>query len=286
MNGMFETICIRITNKCNLSCRHCWATSSKNSALFLEPSAILKFAFKFKKLGLKHISLSGGEPTLHPFLEVIIERLLREGFHVTITTNGIITNDHLAKLSKSIFFLLKNNLQFTWRISIDGWRDLHESIRGTGTYKKTTETAKQLNSYFGSICINTVVLADPYNIFSLVNDLRGINIKEWSLITPVPRGFLKESNFDKKTIFNRIEQWKIYLSSLNFIQKITVWDYISHPNGGLLIEPNGDVTMPGITESDDVLLGHLTEISTQCVGNAIKKRLEYDPVAYFTYEKI
>ena len=286
MSGLLETICIRLTNKCNLNCLHCWAFSNKKRLLFLDPFKLLFFIKELKYLGLKHVSLSGGEPTLYPYIEFIIDKLLEENLSITLTTNGVIELNYYNKLFKSTYQFLEKS-HFIIRISIDGWRKLHETIRGKETYQKTIDTVKYIYSFLGFVNINTVPLCKPNNdIFSLIEDLKKIEIKEWALITPLPRGSLKQikKNFSRERTLKVVKQWRKILNTKKNIQKVIIWDYLSHPNGGILLESDGYILMPGITENEDIILGHFTEISIQAIEKAIKQRLRRDPVAYFRYE--
>ena len=150
MSGLLETICIRLTNKCNLNCLHCWASSKKERYFLLDPFKLLFFIKKLKYLGLKHVSLSGGEPTLYPYLEFVIDKLLEENLSITLTTNGVIELAYYHKLFERTYKFLEKS-QFIIRISIDGWQELHETIRGKGTYQKTIETVKYVHSFLGFV---------------------------------------------------------------------------------------------------------------------------------------
>ncbi len=286
MSGLLETICVRLTNKCNLNCLHCWAFGNKERQLSIDPFRLLFFIKKLKYLGLKHVSVSGGEPTLYPYLEVVIDKLLEENLFVTLTTNGTRELNYYDKLLKRTHPFLKDS-RFIIRISVDGWCKLHETIRGKGTYQKTIDTVKYMYSFLGFVNINTVPLKEPNkDFFSLLEDLKEVKIKEWALITPVLRGSLKriKKDFSKEKTFKIIKQWKEILNTQNNIQKVIVWDYLSHPNGGILLESDGHILMPGITENEDIILGHFTKISIQTIEKAIKQRLLRDPIAYFRYK--
>ncbi|MFH1729759.1 MAG: radical SAM protein [Pseudomonadota bacterium] len=74
----------KLTNKCNYKCKYCYlAPTKKTTNLKLEHfDKFLQFADPKKDL----ITLSGGEPTLHPEIDKILRRL--EHHQIRICTNG------------------------------------------------------------------------------------------------------------------------------------------------------------------------------------------------------
>lgn len=81
-----------ITTKCNLNCPICFANSGGQTGVDL-PLHVIELMIKNLKLSEKNleiVQLSGGEPTLHPDLLHIIQRLKEEGAKtIMINTNGI-----------------------------------------------------------------------------------------------------------------------------------------------------------------------------------------------------
>jgi MoaA/NifB/PqqE/SkfB family radical SAM enzyme len=54
-------------------------------------------AQQFKKLGVKFIALSGGEPLTYSHIFPLIEFLKKQGFILGINTNGTLITDAIAK---------------------------------------------------------------------------------------------------------------------------------------------------------------------------------------------
>ena len=60
------SVYVEITNQCNLNCRTCYNRSGLNrTRKELSCEDLEQLIQLFLPLGLKHLSLSGGEPTLH-----------------------------------------------------------------------------------------------------------------------------------------------------------------------------------------------------------------------------
>lgn len=82
---------ISITNSCNLNCAVCGAgaINGTENAVFLSVDEICRRAEQAKKEGGRILHLFGGEPTLHPDLLTIVEKISRLGFSSGVVTNGV-----------------------------------------------------------------------------------------------------------------------------------------------------------------------------------------------------
>jgi MoaA/NifB/PqqE/SkfB family radical SAM enzyme len=269
---------VKVTTRCNLKCAHCWSKDT-SSVVDINVNTLLKFIKKLKKtLGLKQVSLSGGEPTLYPYLNQLVRKLIKINLNVIITINGTSPKSILGiiKLPKNYQSKLKI------RLSIDGWHDQHDSIRGNGTCRKTVDEAKQISSKFGSVGINTVVLYKPKEISKLLKDLSGVKLIDWAFITPITRGKLKSKKIKTENVFRNINLWQKNIKKTRPDLRLITWDYITHPNGGILIEADGIVKMPGIQEIDDIVIGKTKSLDLDILKQYMKRRLIKDPIAYFS----
>lgn len=81
---------IEITDACNLSCPVCYAEAGAGNTTFADLDQVRRRALQVKADGGKWITLTGGEPTVHPDLEKIVRLLNREmGLSALIITNGV-----------------------------------------------------------------------------------------------------------------------------------------------------------------------------------------------------
>lgn len=96
---------ISITNACNFDCAVCGAGAKRvgEGAVFLPAAEVYRRAKQVKEHGGRLLHLIGGEPTLHPDLLPIVQRLDAMGFSVGIVTNGYLlgTVDTLAQELKA-----------------------------------------------------------------------------------------------------------------------------------------------------------------------------------------
>ncbi len=282
MDIELETICIRVTTRCNMKCKHCWAEKLSKTT-DIDPNELLDFVSRIKPLGLRHVSLSGGEPTLYPHLYFLIGNLVKKKYTVSITTNGTSPTSLLAIFRQAN---IPNTSKLKARFSIDGWRTIHDSIRGYGAYESTVEEARRVSDELGGVGINTVVIDEPQYLEEILSDFSFFKITDWALITPIARGRLKDNQHKKNIIFRNIVLWQNKLKEMFPFLKVVIWDYLSHPNGGILIEADGTIKMPGITEKDDIVIGHIGSARIASLRKHIFRRLEKDPVAYFTLQNL
>ena len=86
--------------RCNLSCAYCneYDTSSKA----VPTSLMLERVDRLAALGTTIITISGGEPLLHPDLDEIIRRIRRRGMLAGLITNGyLLTAPRIHRLNRA-----------------------------------------------------------------------------------------------------------------------------------------------------------------------------------------
>ncbi len=125
-SGEIETIIWLVTPKCNLRCRHCYASiySGERELSLNEAKAFLEEA---ACLGVKHVHLTGGEPLIRNDIFDIIEAGVDYGLQISIFTNASLINDEVAERLNDL-----NVFVFT---SLDGPnKRVHEAVRGEGAW--------------------------------------------------------------------------------------------------------------------------------------------------------
>ncbi|HGN0870321.1 4Fe-4S single cluster protein [Providencia alcalifaciens] len=128
-------IVLKMTNTCNLRCTHCFQWR-ENGGFHHEqdPTAIpfdkCKYLFDFVARNKPDIILTGGEATLHRDFDKFVETFAQMGCFIHICTNGLSIRKYY-----DLFKRWHNQLAFL--ISLDGTGDIHDNIRGKGTWRKT-----------------------------------------------------------------------------------------------------------------------------------------------------
>src|SRR5215831_14845483 len=86
--------------RCNLDCTYCTEYDKVSSPVPLE--TMLRRIDLLAHLGTTIITLSGGEPTLHPDLDAIIRHIRKRGAIATLITNGyLLTPERIQSLNRA-----------------------------------------------------------------------------------------------------------------------------------------------------------------------------------------
>ncbi|ADQ47197.1 Radical SAM domain protein [Caldicellulosiruptor kronotskyensis 2002] len=81
---------------CNLRCSWC-DTKYANENPEYEEIDIDNLMNFITSTGIKRVTLTGGEPLIQPYIYLLIDRLISEGFEVNIETNGSVSIKHVPR---------------------------------------------------------------------------------------------------------------------------------------------------------------------------------------------
>ena len=113
-------VSIALTNACDLSCTHCYASKQK---AILDFDLLTTWLRTLDLNGCMGVGFGGGEPTLYPkFIELCEYATNETGLAVTLTTHG-------HRLDEAFLNKLSGNVHFA-RVSMDGVGSTYEDIRG------------------------------------------------------------------------------------------------------------------------------------------------------------
>ncbi|MDO4595327.1 MAG: radical SAM protein [Tissierellia bacterium] len=140
---LLPKLVLNISNNCNLNCIYCYANQGNygRKNRLMNKDTINKIIDDLINKGVKNIEiveLFGGEPLINNNIEYIVSKL-NENFKIKkyiITTNG--TQD----LSIIEPIIAKNNVKVA--VSLDGPEDIHDELRGEGTFKKAENFINEL----------------------------------------------------------------------------------------------------------------------------------------------
>lgn len=157
-----------LTYRCNAACGFCdiWQKPSP----FVKVDDVRKNLLDLKRLGVKFIDFTGGEPLLHRDLPEILDIAKRMGFVTTVTTNALLYPKRAKDLAGKIDLL---------HFSLDSaYKERHDESRGVRCYDKVLESievAKSLGEYpdilFTVQATNYEEIPVVYETISRPNDL-------------------------------------------------------------------------------------------------------------------
>jgi len=159
-----ETIGVKLTNRCNLRCKHCyqWNEDGYHHDMDKQEQNMDMDVDLFRKLleetkpSKSRLYLWGGEPLFHKDIATILELLEQDRREVTICTNAYLVEKHLDVLCR-----LSDDLELL--IAIEGFEREHDLIRGKGSFGKVMQTIDLLmdlrakGMFKGKISVHSVI---------------------------------------------------------------------------------------------------------------------------------
>jgi hypothetical protein len=97
-NATAPNLMLEITDACNISCRACYKKPGKTFKNRAQVEQDLNDAMRLRKLHT--VTLTGGEPTLHPDLLSIIKTISSKGLHSFLLTNGLLVDSKMTQALK------------------------------------------------------------------------------------------------------------------------------------------------------------------------------------------
>ena len=190
---------------CNLACAGCGRIREYQPVIDkMMPVDVALDAVK--ESGAPIVSIAGGEPTIHPKIDEIINRLIEQKYFVYCCTNGLLLDRMLSKIPPSKYLC--------WVIHMDGMEDKHdESVARKGVFKKAVHGMELALSQGYRVCTNTTIfknsdVEDLWEMFRLVNEI-GV---EGSMISP---GYDFEDAPDRDLFLTRQESRNIFKKLLD-----------------------------------------------------------------------
>ena len=152
------------TNRCNLSCLHCYSYASLDEKDKLSTKKILETIKELKKANIKFVIFSGGEPLTRKDIFEIADAFKNEGIMTYLSTNGLYINPSNVKKIIDTFGYIG--------ISIDGDEKTHDRFRGLiGSYKKSLQAIDLIHQNGGKVGIRFTITKETKesleHIFSL-----------------------------------------------------------------------------------------------------------------------
>lgn len=214
-----------VTYRCNAFCEFCHFAEHSNFADI--PHALLddfkKNVTEIRKLGVKFIDLTGGEPLLNPSIDLMAEFAQSNNMQTSITTNTLLYPKFAERLAGKV-----NLLHF----SLDSPdEEVHNNIRKVDCYGKVFESIKIAKS-LGEF---------PDILFTVTNET----------YKDLPRMHDIASKYDLMLIVNPVFSYfgnpGLSLEALDYIEKFVAGKQNVYINGGFIkLRRNGgnDINNP------------------------------------------
>lgn len=120
--------------QCNLECAGCGKIQHPEHVLKRRMPVADALA-AIDEAGAPMVSIAGGEPLIHPEIDVIARELVRRKKFVYLCTNAILMKNKLDDFSPSPYF--------AWAVHLDGLRERHDaSVCRDGVFDKAVEAVR------------------------------------------------------------------------------------------------------------------------------------------------
>lgn len=248
-------IFVELTNKCNLKCKHCYGEFGCINNTNLNIEDIKKMIDNASENGVYQFDITGGEPTLYPYLEELMEYVYNSGMLMRIFTN---LTTYSEKFKKLIFkYGVKDIVT-----SIDSCiKEEHEEFRGQkGCFDKTLNAIKELQKEDISISLNTMVgNHNKKHIKELVNFINDLKVKS-VLDVIVPEGRAANLNEDIKESAQVIKT--IYEMNSSRIDKDAISISCGVGNRFIYVKSDGNIYLCPSLINEKYKLGNISNFDT------------------------
>lgn len=120
-------VLLQVTERCNLHCKHCFNSSESIGNDFSYQDIVTKVIPKLLKSNVTRVTLTGGEPMVHPQILDIVKAFIDKGIHITLCTNG-------TRFTKETIEYLHSLKNIHINVSLDGFSfNSHGTFRGIPT---------------------------------------------------------------------------------------------------------------------------------------------------------
>lgn len=127
-----EQVTVMVTDQCNLSCKMCHFACNVTDSYRLNRHGRMPPALFYKLIDetphSQLVSLTGGEPLLHPHLPDFIAYAKRKGRICSVTTNGWYLAERAGELCRAGLDILA--------VSVDGPQHIHDQVRGRRSFQR------------------------------------------------------------------------------------------------------------------------------------------------------
>lgn len=170
-----------VTMGCNMRCKHCGSSCMDPSDDELSTEEALKVIDQMADLGVKWVTLSGGEPLTRKDLPQLIKHLRSCGISANVITNGWLLKDKAQQL--------KDAGVATVAISIDGTEEIHNNIRRAESFARDMEGIKALRNLGIDVgAITTISKRNLGDLPDLREKLIEVGVRSWQVQIGLPMG--------------------------------------------------------------------------------------------------
>lgn len=172
-----------LTLKCNLACQHCGSRAGHTRTNELSTAEALDLVKQMAEVGIKEVTLIGGEAFLRPDWLEIAQAITQAGMVCGMTTGGYGITLQTAQKMKAVGIRVVS-------VSVDGLESTHDRLRGReGAWQWAFKTMSHLKAAGIPFGCNTQINRLSAPEFPLIYErIRDAGIFAWQIQLTVPMG--------------------------------------------------------------------------------------------------
>jgi radical SAM protein with 4Fe4S-binding SPASM domain len=172
-----------LTLRCDLACKHCGSRGGKARADELDRDECLDLVRQLAELGVRGLTLIGGEAYLHPAWLEVVSAARERGLHVGMTTGGRGVTAELAEAAA------RAGLESA-SISLDGCQAAHDELRRLpGAFEQGLAAITHFRRASLRVGVNTQINRKSLpDLEQLLETIAAAGATSWQLQLTVPLG--------------------------------------------------------------------------------------------------
>ncbi|MHB9154146.1 MAG: radical SAM protein [Endomicrobiales bacterium] len=140
------SVCLAVTGRCNLACRHCSASRLRNGRE-LGTREMLRLIRQMGKAKVFNIAIFGGEPLLREDLLLLVREIRKFPIRLSLNTNATLAGPGTARA------LVEAGVG-RFVVSLDGKKQSHDAMRGAGAFDRTVTGIRNIKKAGGRALIS------------------------------------------------------------------------------------------------------------------------------------
>ncbi len=207
------------TKACNLRCKHCYAAAGKLAEDELTTAERKEVVDQLYDAGVAALSFSGGEPLMRKDFFDIASYAASRHMYVAIATNGML-------ITKDIAHKLKDSGVKYVEVSLDGPREVHDTLRGVdGAFERTLEGLRNCIAEEGIMTgmAMTVMKSNMAYVPEMLDLARDTGVDRFIAFNFIPVGMGKEisdmdlSMAEREEVLHQLYEQMIHSEDLEIL---------------------------------------------------------------------
>jgi len=171
-----------LTLRCNMQCKHCGSLAGAVRDDELTHDECLRLVDQLVELQCRRVTLTGGEPTLHPDWDELARRLTTQKVQV-----GLISNAWAWQVSDAERAVRAGLSSVGF--SLDGLEREHDSFRAPGSFHRVQNAIHACRAAGLAVSINTTInTANRRQLLAMKQLLIELGVHSWQLQIAIPTG--------------------------------------------------------------------------------------------------